>query len=457
MYDLLILGGGPAGYAAGIAAGRMGKKVALFEASRVGGTCLNVGCIPTKYLLDKGSLMEKIRDLTDQGIFRDAGAFSFSRIVQGKDKVVQTLTDGVAGLLKRNHVELIPHPGTLVNPETVTANGTTYQGKHVLICTGSETVFPPIPGGKDHCVTSTELLSLQHLPSRLAVIGGGVIGIELASAFCAFGSQVTVLEMMPQLFPGEEPDIVRAVSSRLKKQGIQILTKAKVTAISATPSGKSVHYEVDGKAQILEADVVLMAVGRKAALSGIDAATLGLDTEMGAIKVDQYMHTNLPNVWAAGDVIGGWQLAHSAYAEADAAIHNMFHPDAQRPAKLDLMPHCVYTIPPFASVGITRAAARQAGIKVRSGKFPYGASGMALAEDEHEGFVLVHIDADTNRLLGAHLYGACAHELITTMSLAISAGLTVEDWERTIVPHPSLSEGLEEAVLKSVGRARHIL
>jgi len=455
LYDLIIIGGGPAGYAGAIAAGRItGNRVLVFEGERVGGTCLNIGCIPTKYFLDKGILVEKIRHLEKERIFRDVGAFSFSHIVKGKDAVVRQLTDGVAGLLKKHKVELVQGFATMIAPDTVRCGGKEYQAKHILIATGSEPFVPPIPGA-ELAIGSTEALALRKLPPRLAVIGGGVVGIELASAFRAFGSEVTVLEMMPKLFPGEQPELVAQVQKQLESAGVTLMLGAKVTGITQDSGAKCVRYE-DGKGAVsLSADVVLMAVGRKARLTGIDTKKLGLATDTkGNLLVDEYLQTSLPQVYAAGDIVGGWQLAHSAYAEAECAVENIF--SEKRAVNLSAIPRCIYTIPPFAAVGMTTKAADAAGIAYNTGSFPYAASGMALAEDATTGMAMLLSEKATGRIIGAHIFGECAHELIGTATMAVGTSLTVKQWERLITAHPSLSEILQEAMLASIGMARHI-
>ncbi|MCD8350575.1 MAG: dihydrolipoyl dehydrogenase [Planctomycetaceae bacterium] len=454
MYDLLILGGGPAGYSAAIAAGRAGKRVAVFEGETVGGTCLNVGCIPTKYLLDKGSLLGRIRQLSGSGILRDPGQFSYSRIAKGKDAVVKKLTDGVATLLKNHRVELINGEAELSAPDTVRCCGKEYTSKNVLLATGSEPSQPPIPG-IEATVNSTQLLALHAVPRRLVVIGAGVIGVELASAMKAFGSEVVVLEMMPELFPGEEREIVNLVARQITKSGITIHTNARVNRIEVCDGAKKVMWQKDGKEMITMADVVLAASGRKARLTGIDVKKLGLETNNGAITVNARMMTSIPGVYAAGDVVGGWQLAHSAYYEAECAVADMLGHGYDADERV--MPRCIYTIPSFAAVGMTSQKAAAGGLQFRTGRFPFAASGMALAEDSPEGMALVISDEKTDTVLGAHLFGHAAHELISTATIAISSGIRVQQWEKIITPHPSLSEALQEAALASIGIARHII
>lgn len=445
-YDLMIIGGGPAGYAAAIAAGRSGRKVVLFERESVGGTCLNVGCIPSKYLLDKAALLEKIRTLSEREIFRDTGAFSFSRIQRNKERVVRQLTQGVGSLLRSSQVTVVQGPAQLDAPGVATCNGATYRALFTLVATGSKPVIPSFPGADTFTIGSTEALALTAVPSRLAIIGGGVIGLEMASAFREFGSEVTVIEMLDRLLPDEEPEAARELTHLLGRRGIKIHTGARVSQIQQLGSDKIVSFcDVQGKKELL-ADVVLLAAGRKANLEGIDCDRLGIQLDArGFIVVDPFLQSTAKNIYAAGDVAGGWQLAHSAYLEAEIAVGNMFG------EKLEIdestMPRCVYTLPPFAAVGITRKQATERGIMPVTGSFSFAASGMALAEDAAEGTVRVLVDGATDKVIGTQIVGHGAPEMIATATIAIVCGITVSQWRHVITAHPSLGEALKEAVL----------
>jgi dihydrolipoamide dehydrogenase len=454
MYDLLIIGGGPAGYSAAIAAAHMKKKAALFERERVGGTCLNVGCIPTKYLLHKGALLEKIRNLTMSGVFRDAGQFSFSEIMAGKRAAVDRLVEGVDVLLRRCDTEVIHGRAELTGPQTVRCGGNEYKGSNILIATGSEPIIPKIPGAS-LAVDSTKLLDAGKLPESIAVIGGGVIGVELAAAFRAFGSKVIVLEIMPEILPNEETETVGMLAANLRRSGVDLKLGAKVSRIEDTGTMKRISFDFGGTTDYAQVETVLMAAGRKTALTGIDAMKLGLALdERGNIITDGYMRTNISNVYAAGDVTGGWQLAHVAYAEAECAVSNMF--GKKRRLDLALIPRCVYTIPSFASVGITKIQAEARGIEYDIGRFPYAASGMAVAEEMTEGAVITLSAKKTGKIIGVHIFGECAHELINSALIAMASGMSAEQWGSLKVPHPSLSEILSEAALSALGKARHI-
>ena len=326
-FDILVIGGGPGGYSLAINAAKRGCKVALFEKEHVGGTCLNVGCIPTKYLVDKAIAMEKVRSLVDRGIFRDAGSFSFRKIQQGKSEVTGKLVGGVQFLMKKHGVELVSGTAQLKADRVVACNGQEYQGKHVVIATGSEPMMIPVPG-HEHCIDSTGALGLQKLPRSMVVMGGGVIGLELACAFAAYGTEVTVVEMMPELMPREQKEAVRIVLKELKKLGIRLLTGTKMLRVEKNDPLLRAVYETDGQEGSTDCEQVLMAAGRRTNLSGIDAAALGLALdEKKCIVVDSHQRTNLPGVYAIGDVVGGYQLAHAAYAEGEAALADILGED----------------------------------------------------------------------------------------------------------------------------------
>jgi dihydrolipoamide dehydrogenase len=448
IYDLMVVGGGPAGYAAAASAGRLGKKVVLFERDQLGGTCLNVGCIPSKYLLDKAAMLEKIRALNDRNVFRNVGSFSFSRIQKNKDTVVRQLTQGVGALMKSHQITVVNGIAELSKADEVTCNGVTYKATHTVIATGSKAFVPPFPGADKLTMGSTEALALSAVPKRLAVIGGGVIGLEMASALRAFGSQVTVIEMLHGLLLEEDPDSAAELTKLLKSRGIDIRTGAKVSSVQGEDDGKIVHFEdATGKHQVT-ADVVLVATGRKANLAGIDHAAMGMKLDAkGFIEIDPYLQTSVKNIYAAGDVAGGWQLAHSAYQEAEVAVENIF--GKRLPLDVTIMPRCVYTTPSFAAVGITKHQAEQRGIKTVTGTFPFFASGMALAEDAAEGTVRVLVDDATDKVIGVQIVGPGAAEIIGTATMAIAAGITVNQWRHIITPHPSLGEALKEAVMDS--------
>lgn len=453
-FDLMVLGGGPGGYSSAIEAAKNGLKVVLFEKDTLGGTCLNVGCIPTKYLLDKAATLEKIRGLTGKGVFKDAGSFSFRAIQKGKSEVVEKLVGGVSGLLKANGVTLVRGEVFLAGAGKATCDGMEYTAANVIIATGSVPVSIPIPGA-ELAIDSTGALALQKIPHRLAVIGGGVIGLELASAFASFGSEVTIVEMLDSLLPSEEKTAADFLVKSLKKRGMKIATGSRVLSIEKSGEAFRVSFQNKDGAGEVKADIVLMAIGRKASFTGLDTAKLGLElSERKFIQVDKHMRTNLPNVYAIGDVAGGYQLAHAAYAEAETAVANIL--GVERSLDVRAIPRCVYTLPCLAAVGLTSAQAAKEGIETAIGIFRYEGNGMALAEGA-AGIVCVLMDKSERTTLGVHIVGENASELISMATVAVANRMKLEEWEHLIVAHPSLSEMLREAALDAFGKAIHAI
>ncbi len=450
-YDLIVIGGGPGGYSSAIAAAKDGLSVLLFEGEHVGGTCLNVGCIPTKYLYDKAAAMEKIRSLTKKKIFKDAGLFSFKQIQKGREEVVKKLVGGVDYLLKANKVDVIRKFADLKEPGKVECDGETYEAKDIIIATGSVPASIPIPGA-DLCITSTEALELPKVPKRFAVIGGGVIGMEIASAYNAFGSDVTVIEVMPELYPAEERSMVKYLQKELSKSGIKIYTGTSVKSVSKNGSALEVAYDGE-ESGTLQADVVLMATGRKACYKGIDIDGLGLEkTERGIIVTDEFMQTSVPHIYCIGDAAGGYQLAHAAYAEGEGAVAHIL--GSGEPVDTTIMPRCIYTKPPFAAVGISSAQAEAQGIVPAVGSFQYAGNGMALAEGA-EGIVTVIMDSQTQETIGVQIIGEGAPEMVASSAFAVKDKTTLEQWSKMIVAHPTLSEMLKEAAMDCFGKSVH--
>lgn len=454
-YDLIIIGGGPGGYAAAITAAKEGLSVLLFEGEHLGGTCLNVGCIPTKYLLDKAAAMEKVRRLTEDKIFKDCGLYSFQKIQKGRQQVVNRLVSGVDYLLKANKVTVIRKFARLIEAGKAECDGVVYKALNIIIATGSVPSFIPIPGA-EYAITSTQALALEKVPRRLVVIGGGVIGMELASAYCSYGSQVTVIEVMQQLYPAESRQAVAYMERELRKRGIRILCGTKVSKVERDREGTKEKYIVsyEGKENgEAEADIVLMAAGRHPNLQGVCAESVGIAlSAKGEIMVNEHMETNVPRIYAIGDVIGGFQLAHAAYAEGDTAVNHILGREV--PADIQAMPRCIYTMPAFAAVGIDEDKAECDKRKAVVGEFSYSGNGMALAEGA-EGIVRVVMDAEKKTTLGVQIVGENAPEMIALAAEAVRSGMTLDEWETMIVAHPSLSEMLREAALDCFDKSVH--
>lgn len=450
-YDVIVIGGGPGGYSAAISAAKEKKSVLLFERKHIGGTCLNEGCIPAKYLLDKAAAAEKIRKLTEQKILKESGLYSFQKIQAGRAAVIKKLTGGVEYLLKANNVTVVCGNAIMKEAGSVECDGIKYYGKDIIIATGSKPTKVPI-SGVEYTITSTEALALKKVPRQLTVIGGGVIGMELASAYHAYGSEVTVIEVMPELFPSEERKAVDYLQKELKRSGIRILCGTKVKSVEKSKSGYKVLYEGEEHGET-EAETVLMAAGRRPEYAGIDTKSLGLLTAPdGAIKTDENMQTNLPHIYAIGDVAGGYQLAHAAYAEGEAAVSHIL--GKEEPVDLCAIPRCIYTMPAFAAAGMSEREAKERGYQPVTGQFAYSGNGMALAKGA-EGIVYAVMDQETTQTLGIQIIGECAPEMIAFAALAVKKKMTAEEWKKLVVAHPSLSEMLKEAALDCFGKSIH--
>lgn len=440
MYDLIVIGGGPGGYSAALSAAKAGKKVCLFEKDNLGGTCLNVGCIPTKYILDRATALEKIRHMTGEGMLRGAGEFSFKKIMTSKAGAIDKLTSGIGGMLRAAGVEVVKGLASFKNATTVTSGGKDYEAEKIIIATGSSPIRIPFPGN-EYCIDSTAALALTKLPKRILIIGGGVIGLELGSAFRAFGAEITIVELMDSLLRGEEKAASDMLVRSLESRGIRIKCSTKVESVEK----KGAEFVVHTSAGDFTADCVISAAGRRANTEGLCVENAGLSLEKnGTVAVNEYLQTKVENIYAIGDVIGGYMLAHAAYTEAEVAVDNILGGSV----KLDhsIMPRCVYTIPAFAAVGISSQTAADKGVETVIGRFDYRGNGMAVAEGE-QGCVFAIMEKATEKCIGFTLVGAQSPEMITAASIAVERGYTREDWRKLTVAHPSLSEMLREAVL----------
>ena len=443
MFDLIVIGAGPAGYIAAERAGHMGKKVLLIEREHLGGVCTNWGCIPTKSLLNAAKHFVYGQESGRFGVHFDNPRFNFSEAMAWKNETVETLRKGIAFLMKQGKVEVVKGEAAVVSAgagtKTVKAGDSVYEGANLLISTGSDAFVPPIPGADGaNVVTNREILSLEELPSKLAVIGGGVIGVEFASFFSSVGVEVHVIEMMDEICPMMDADAASLLRKQMKAVDFQL--GAKVTGV--TPEG--VKYERDGAETFIEADLVLMSVGRKPITAGLDS--LGLDIDRGGIVVDERMRTNLPGVWAAGDVTGKSLLAHSASRMAEVAVMNMFADSgAGSVMRYNAVPWAVYTMPEVAGCGMTEKEAEAAGCNIKTASMQMRANGRFLAEHGKEaGFCKVIADADTGLILGIQMIGAVCSEMIGTAATFIEAELRVQDIREIIFPHPSVSEVIKD-------------
>lgn len=438
-FDVIVIGGGPGGSAAAMTLAKAGRAVCLFEGDSLGGTCLNVGCIPTKYLLDRAAALEKIRKCTEEGILRGAGEFSWKRIQAGREKTVTKLRAGLEASLRSCGVITVNGKATLNENLTVTCCGEEYSADDIIIATGSSPAAKVLPDSP--FTDSTGGLSQKKLPEKLLVVGGGVIGLELASAYRSFGSEVTVTELAENILGSALPAAAKLLRSRLEARGIVFCCGTRLESLEK--SGDTVTAKTS--AGTFTADAVIMANGRQPHLDGIDAAALGLKLgDRGGIAVDGRMRTNLPHIYAIGDVTGRVMLAHAAYADAYIAASNILGKNEVSDPRI--MPQCIYTYPMLASVGMTVSDAERLGIPASVGEFDFRANGMAVAEGE-EGRVFAVIDRRNGKSLGFTVVVASACELIGMASIAVERGYTVDDWRHLTVAHPTLSECLKDAVL----------
>ncbi len=455
-YDLIVVGGGPAGYVGAIRAAQLGKKVACVEMDRAGGTCLNWGCIPTKSLLKNAEVYQQLKNHgAEFGIKIEGLSYEWDKIIGRSRKVADRLAGGIEMLFKKNKIDYIR--GEAAIPKAGVVEVTDKDGKKsehkagkILVATGVVTrELPGFPFNGKSVIGSKQALVIAEQPKEIIIIGAGAIGIEFAYFFNAFGSKVTVVEMQPNILPVEDTEVSVTLEKSLAKQGIKILTNTKVEKTETT--NKGVRITVSGKAtETLEADVALVAIG----VSPLLPQGLKVDLDRGYIKTDDNYETSLKGVYAAGDIIGPPWLAHVASYEAIQAVEGMF--GVTKPKKVTVFPGCTYCHPQVASVGLTERAAKEKGLKFKVGKFPFIASGKALATGDSEGFVKLIVGEPHGEILGAHIIGGDATEMIAELGLAINLEATIDEIGGTIHAHPTLSESVMEASHAAEGHAIHI-
>ncbi|RMG99155.1 MAG: dihydrolipoyl dehydrogenase [Deltaproteobacteria bacterium] len=463
-YDLIVLGAGPGGYVAAIRAAQLGMKVACVdENERLGGTCLRVGCIPSKALLESSHRYAEIagKHLDAHGIRVGGVELDLSAMLARKDAVVDQLTRGIAGLFKKHRIEHVRGRGRLQSGrrvEVTLADGTTrsLEGRFVLVATGSvPATLPGVELDGDRIGTSTEALAYPEVPARLVVIGAGYIGLEMGSVWSRLGSEVTLLEYAPHLLPAMDREVSRKATSIFRKQGLSFVFGAKVTGAERTGDEVKVRYETKDGPQEIVADRVLVSVGRRPNTSDLGLAEAGVETnDRGFVVVDEAYRTTAEGVYAIGDVIGGAMLAHKAEEEGIAAVENMAGGHGH--VSYDAIPGIVYTHPEIAAVGRTEQQLEEAGVPYRKGVFPFMANGRAKAMGETDGFVKVLAHAETDRLLGVHILGAGASELAAEAAVAMEFSASAEDLALCVHAHPTLSETVKEAALACIGRVIHL-
>ncbi len=444
MYDIIVVGGGPGGYVAAIKGAQLGKKVALVEDIRLGGTCLNRGCIPTKALYRSSYVGKLIKDASEFGFDVDGYKVNYPRIKARKDEIVNNLVSGIEALIKANKIDFFHGKGIFLDGNTVQVEGVDepLKAEKTIIATGSKPFVPPILGANlPGVITSDEILEIDTLPKRLAVIGGGVVGTEFAGIFAQLGVEVTLIEMLPRILFNFDEELVRRLNVFIKKSGVNILASAKVSKIDQLETGLKISVETKKGVEELEVDMCLMAGGRRPNLKGLENLDLTLK-QNGGILTNEKMETSIPDVYAIGDCTGGIMLAHVASTEAMVAAENI----AGKKSIMDYtcVPSVVFTYPELSSVGLTEELCKEQGVEYKVSKFNFAANGKALAEGEPEGTVKIIANND-NIIIGVHILGPHSSDLIAEGALAVRNKLKAEDIYRTIHAHPTLAETFAEA------------
>ena len=456
-YDIIVIGSGPGGYVAAIRSAQLGKKTAIVEKADLGGVCLNWGCIPTKALLKSAQVFSYCKNAAHYGVAVEGEVKpDFEKIVARSRTVAETMSKGVAFLMKKNNIDVINGFGKLAGEGKVDVDGTIYEADSIILATGArprQMPFMPVDG--EHVITSKEALVLPKLPASMIVVGSGAIGSEFACLYASLGVKVTVIEYMPQMMPLEDEEVAKTMERSFRKMRATVLTSTNVKSVSVGDDGMC-SVEIEGKkgAETLSAEIVLSAVGIKSNIEGIGLEEMGIEIERDKIKVDEHYQTSAKGVYAIGDIIATPALAHVASAEA---LHCVEHICGLNPDAVDYstIPSCIFTSPEVASVGMTEQQAQKAGIDYKVGRFPFTASGKATAAGDRDGFVKLIFDAE-EKLIGAHLVGATVTEMLGEPTLAKRLGVTAHAIAKTIHSHPTMHEGLMEASEAAMGAAIHL-
>jgi dihydrolipoamide dehydrogenase len=453
-FDVAVIGGGPGGYVAAIRAAQLGGRVAIAEKERLGGTCLVKGCIPTKALLQSSELYSLVaREGARFGVIAENVRFDLEAAQKRRVQVVDQLVKGVETLLKASGVQVLKGHARIETPDRFAVDGQSYQAGDLLIATGSRASTIPIPGA-EHTIDSDGILELREVPEAMAVIGGGVVGMEWGALYAALGTKVTVIEMLPQILPMVESDLVGLYRKHFQGLGGVIHTQARVESVEKGKKGLTVNFTADGERQLVQAPIVLRATGRVPYTDGLGLDEVGVETEKGRIRVDDHMRTGVKGVWAIGDVIGGIMLAHVASYEGVCAVENICS-GADRAVDYHAAPNCIYTDPEIAHVGLGEKEARERGLEIKVGRFPFAASGRAMTLGQTEGAIKVIADAGDDTILGVHMVGPRVTDVIAEATLAVQQRLKLHDLDLTMHAHPTLAESLLEAALAADGRAIH--
>lgn len=443
--NIIIIGAGPGGYETAVHAAKQGLSVTIFEERKPGGTCLNEGCIPTKSFCKNAEVMEQLKEAEVYGIEHLSYSFDFGKVVERKNQVVELLNAGIDSLMQHKLITYVKGKAQLKDAHTVVANGEEYSADYILIATGSVTKLLPVPGmNLPGVLTSKEMLDIDHIPERLCVIGAGVIGLEFASIFHRFGSKVTVVEYAKEILPNFDTDIAKRLKQTLGKRGIEIVNQAKVGGVAKQGDTLVVSYEYKGEQKVCEADTVLVAVGRAANVEALNLQDIGIEYSPKGISVNENMQTNIPHIYAIGDVNGLCMLAHAATFQGLRALH---HIQKQTDSiRLDIIPAAVFTSPEAAMVGLTEEQCKEKGIAFVTKKAFFRANGKALAMNEPDGFCKLIVSSEDERILGCHLFGAHSADLIQEVCAMMNKEVTLTEFKQVIHGHPTLGEVLQSAL-----------
>lgn len=455
MQDLVVIGGGPAGYVGAIRARQLGMKVTLIEKQDIGGTCLNRGCIPTKAYYQNARVLHTLAHLEEYNVRAVDAEFDLPGARERKQRVVNSMVTGVAALLKAYRVATAAGTASILGPNVVEVNNEEINTRRILIASGSIPARPPIPGiDLPGVLTSDEMLEVEEVPRRLVIIGGGVIGLEFACIYRAFGSEVTVLEGLPAILATMDREIIKRMNVFIKKQGISVHTAAMVQEIGPIDGGLQVVWEDKKGANRTEADLVLIAAGRRPFTDGLGLEKLGVQLNRGYIQVNDDYATTIPGIYAVGDVVGRRMLAHVASEEAKVAVERMAGQTSQ--VNYDAIPACIFSFPEIAAVGLTEEEALSRNIDIKAGRFRFAGNGKAVAMGETDGMIKVLAD-DRDTILGVHIVGPHASDLILEATAMVGRGMTTEEVAAIIHPHPTLGEALYEAVMDVNSRSVHLM
>lgn len=450
-FEVAVIGGGPGGYIAAIRAAQLGKKTVLIEKRDLGGTCLNRGCIPTKALLHSAEVYHQLASAKALGITLGEYSFQYKKMAKRKDKVVKQLRSGVENLVSGHGAEIIRGEGVLTGQHTIQVGEELVEADQIILAAGSIPASIPVPGADLSGVMNSDgVLSLEECPDSVVIVGGGVIGVEFATLFNSLGKQVTIIEMLPSILCGNDPDICRAMTELLTDRGVKIYTGAKLLSIR---EGLECTFEQNGETLTAQGAAVVMAAGRKPDSKALGLEAAGVQMDRGFVQVDDEMRTNIPHIYAIGDLTGKQQLAHVATAQGIVAAHNAA--GEHRAMRYEAVPGCIYTTPEIACVGLTEEKAVAAGYKVKTGRFNVSGNGRSLAIACPDGFAKLVTDADTGKVLGCHILAPHATEMIGEATLTIASNLGVEDIANTIHAHPTVSEIIMEAAHDVEGLCCH--